>query len=35
VDLSSSRCDGGLGIVAHEVNGFGVAWGLAMLQAKQ
>ena len=32
VDLSSSRCDGGLGIVAHEVNGFGVAWGLAMLQ---
>ena len=32
VDLSSSRCDGGLGIVAHEVNGFGVAWGLGMLQ---
>jgi leucyl aminopeptidase len=32
VDLSSSRCDGGLGIVAHEVNGFGVAWGLKMLQ---
>ncbi len=32
VDLSSSRCEGGLGIVAHEVNGFGVAWGLAMLQ---
>ena len=32
VDLSASRCEGGLGIVAHEVNGFGVAWGLAMLQ---
>ncbi len=32
VDLSASRCEGGLGIVAHEVNGFGVAWGLAILQ---
>ncbi|BCK88442.1 cytosol aminopeptidase [Sideroxyarcus emersonii] len=32
VDLSSSRCEGGLGMVAHEVNGFGVAWGLRMLQ---
>jgi leucyl aminopeptidase len=32
VDLSSSRCEGGLGIVASEVNGFGVAWGFAMLQ---
>ena len=32
VDLSASRCEGGLGIVAHEVNGFGVAWGLGMLQ---
>ncbi len=31
VDLSSSRCDGGLGIVASEVTGFGVGWGLAML----
>ena len=31
VDLSASRCDGGLGIVASEVTGFGVAWGLAML----
>ena len=31
VDLSASRCEGGLGIVASEVNGFGVAWGLAML----
>ncbi len=32
VDLSSSRCEGGLGIVAGDVNGFGVAWGLSMLQ---
>ena len=34
VDLSSSRCEGGLGIVAGEVNGFGVAWGLRMLQGQ-
>jgi leucyl aminopeptidase len=34
VDLSASRCEGGLGIVAHEVNGFGVAWGLRMLQGQ-
>ena len=34
VDLSASRCEGGLGIVAHDVNGFGVAWGLGMLQGK-
>ncbi|CAG0938875.1 leucyl aminopeptidase [Gallionellaceae bacterium] len=33
VDLSASRCEGGLGIVASEVTGFGVAWGLGMLQA--
>jgi leucyl aminopeptidase len=32
VDLSSSRCEGGLGAVATEVNGFGVAWGLQMLR---
>lgn len=31
VDLSASRCEGGLGAVATEVNGFGVAWGLRML----
>jgi len=31
VDLSASRCDGGLGIVASEVTGFGVVWGLGML----
>jgi leucyl aminopeptidase len=34
VDLSASRCEGGLGIVAQDVNGFGVAWGLGMLQGK-
>ncbi len=32
VDLSASRCEGGLGMVASDVNGFGVAWGLGMLQ---
>jgi leucyl aminopeptidase len=32
VDLSASRCEGGLGIVAADVNGFGVAWGLGMLR---
>ena len=33
IDLSSSRCEGGLGIVSSEVNGFGVGWGLAMLRS--
>ena len=33
IDLSSSRCEDGLGIVASDVTGFGVAWGLGMLQA--
>ncbi|MEK7810301.1 MAG: leucyl aminopeptidase family protein [Pseudomonadota bacterium] len=33
VDLSSSRCEGGLGIVASDVTGFGVAWGLSMISA--
>ncbi len=33
VDLSASRCEGGLGIVASEVTGFGVAWGLGMVKA--
>ena len=32
VDLSASRCEGGLGAVATEVTGFGVGWGLAMLR---
>src|SRR5574340_1470620 len=31
VDLSASRCEEGLGIVASDVTGFGVAWGLGML----
>ncbi|BBJ00329.1 peptidase M17 [Ferrigenium kumadai] len=31
VDLSASRCEGGLGIVATDVTGFGVAWGVGML----
>ncbi len=35
VDLSASRCEGGLGIVASDVTGFGVAWGLAMLAARE
>lgn len=34
VDLSASRCEGGLGSVASDVTGFGVAWGLGMLQAR-
>jgi leucyl aminopeptidase len=33
VDLSSSRCEGGLGGVASDVTGFGVGWGLQMLRA--
>ncbi|MFZ5523115.1 MAG: M17 family metallopeptidase [Pseudomonadota bacterium] len=33
VDLSSSRCEGGLGSVASDVTGFGVGWGLRMMQA--
>lgn len=32
VDLSASRCEGGLGSVASDVTGFGVGWGLRMLQ---
>jgi len=32
VDLSACRCPGGLGAVASEVTGFGVGWGLGMLQ---
>ncbi len=33
VDLSASRCEGGLGSVATEVTGFGVGWGLCMVSA--
>jgi leucyl aminopeptidase len=32
VDLSSARCKGGLGAVATEINGFGVAWGVEFLR---
>lgn len=32
VDLSSHRCSGGLGAVATEVTGFGVAWGMELLR---
>ena len=31
VDLSSANCKGGLGAVASDVTGFGVAWGAALL----
>ena len=34
LDLSTSRCEGGLGSVASDVTGFGVGWGLKMLQGK-
>ena len=32
VDLSAARCKGGLGAVATDTTGFGVAWGLAFLR---
>ena len=31
VDLSSANCAGGLGAVASDVTGFGVAWGVELL----
>ncbi|MBS4099509.1 MAG: leucyl aminopeptidase family protein [Sulfuricella sp.] len=31
MDLSASRCKGGLGAVGSDVTGFGVAWGVEML----
>ena len=34
IDLSSSRCEDGLGIVASDVTGFGVSGGRGMLQGK-
>jgi leucyl aminopeptidase len=34
VDLSASRCEDGLGGVATEVTGFGVAWGLKMVSSQ-
>lgn len=33
LDLSASRCEGGLGAIQDEVTGFGVRWGFRMLQA--
>ena len=35
MDLSACTCAGGLGASASEVTGFGVAWGLAMLERIQ
>lgn len=32
VDLSAASCEGGLGAIASEQTGFGVAWGLTLLQ---
>lgn len=34
MDLSSAKCKGGLGAIASDVNGFGVAWGVEFLQAQ-
>jgi leucyl aminopeptidase len=33
MDLSAAKCKGGLGAVATEINGFGVAWGVELLKA--
>jgi leucyl aminopeptidase len=33
VDLSAASCKGGLGAVASEATGFGVGWGLALVQS--
>lgn len=32
MDLSASNCSGGLGAVATDTTGFGVSWGIALLQ---
>ena len=32
MDLSAAKCKGGLGAVASEINGFGVAWGVEFLK---
>jgi leucyl aminopeptidase len=34
VDLSASSCKGGLGAVASDLTGFGVAWGVALLNTR-
>jgi len=33
-DLSAASCEGGLGAVASDLTGFGVAWGLALLERR-
>ena len=35
MDLSGHSCKGGLGAVMSEANGFGVAWGMALLEGLQ
>ena len=35
MDLSAHSCKGGLGAVMSDANGFGVAWGIALLDALQ
>jgi len=34
VDLSAARCKGGLGAVATDITGFGVAWGIELLKGE-
>ncbi len=34
MDLSAARCKGGLGAVATDINGFGVAWGVEFLKGE-
>jgi leucyl aminopeptidase len=34
MDLSAARCKGGLGAVATDINGFGVAWGIELLKGE-
>ena len=34
LDLSAANCKGGLGAVATEINGFGVAWGMELIKTQ-
>ena len=34
MDLSAAKCKGGLGAIATDVNGFGVAWGIELLKGE-
>jgi len=34
MDLSAAKCKGGLGAVATDINGFGVAWGVELLKGE-